>query len=94
MTPNKTPFDFEQLGPHDVLLGRGTGTNEYIGNVRFRETIRGIVDESGIEKFDGHVKTELAQLIVARIRIRVRQKQEVIDALKLLSVHVRLGRQV
>jgi hypothetical protein len=68
MTPNKTHFDFEQLGPHDVLLGRGTGTNEYIGNVRFRETIRGIVDESGIEKFDGHVKTELAQLIVARIK--------------------------
>jgi hypothetical protein len=68
MTPNKMHFDFEQLGPHDVLLGRGTGTNEYIGNVRFRETIRGIVDESGIDKFDGHVKTELARLIVARIK--------------------------
>ena len=68
MMPNKKHFEFRQLGPHDVLLGRGTGTNEYIGNVRFRESIRGIVDDSSIEKFDGHAKTELALLIVARIK--------------------------
>jgi hypothetical protein len=68
MKSNKTDNEIRQLGPHDVLLGRGTGPNESIGNIRFRESIRVIIERSGIRKDDGHAKADLTTLIVARIK--------------------------
>ena len=68
MKPNKTHNEIRHLGPHDVLLGRGTGPNESIGNIRFRESIRVIVEHSGIRKLDRPAKADLATLIVARIK--------------------------
>lgn len=67
MKPNQL-FEFKQLGPNDVLLGRGTGPNEYIGNIRFRETIRAIIEDNNVRRRVGRSKAELANLIVERIK--------------------------
>jgi hypothetical protein len=56
------------LGPHDVLLGRGTGPNESIGNIRFRTIVRVIIEDSGIRNLDRLTKAILAKLIIARIK--------------------------
>jgi hypothetical protein len=37
---NKGQILLSELGPHDVLLGRGTGPNENMGNIRFREILK------------------------------------------------------
>jgi hypothetical protein len=68
MITNKKHIVIRQLGPHDVLLGRGTGPNEAIGNIRFRESIRVIIEHSDIRKLDGSARAELTTLIVARIK--------------------------
>jgi hypothetical protein len=68
MTPTEKLFEFRQLGPNDVLLGRGTGPNEYIGNIRFRDTVRAIIEDSNVRRRVGRSKAELANIIVARIK--------------------------
>jgi hypothetical protein len=47
LSPSRNPANsnngqvlLSELGPYDVLLGRGTGPNENQGNVRFREIVK------------------------------------------------------
>jgi hypothetical protein len=62
--------EIRQLGHHDVLLGRGTGPNEAIGNMRLRQSIRVILDEvsTGRSMSDRRTKAEFANIIIAEIK--------------------------
>ena len=42
----KAPSYFLKLGEDDVLLGRGTGPNETLGNVRFRKLVNDMILEA------------------------------------------------
>ena len=68
MNPHQKPIEVRLLGPHDVVLGRGNRPNASLGSVRFRESIRVIIENGGIRKLDGHTEHEMARLIVARIK--------------------------
>jgi len=68
MKSNEKPIEVTQLGPHDVVLGRGNRSKESLGNVRFRETLRVIIEDGGIRELDGHTDHELSHLIVAQIK--------------------------
>jgi hypothetical protein len=61
-------LEIRQLGPHDVLLGRGIGPNEAIGNIRLRESIRVIIEEICRSKSDMRTKADLANVIIAEIK--------------------------
>jgi hypothetical protein len=60
--------EIRQLGNHDVLLGRGTGPNEAIGNMRLRQSIRVIIDEVSRSVSDRRTKAEFAHIIIAEIK--------------------------
>ena len=60
--------EIRQLGQHDVLLGRGTGPNEAIGNMRLRQSIRVIIDEVSRSVSDRRTKAEFANIIIAEIK--------------------------
>ena len=61
-------LEIRQLGPHDVLLGRGTGPNEAIGNIRLRDRIRAIIDEVCTITSDMRTKADLANVTIAEIK--------------------------
>lgn len=57
------------LNPHDVLCGRGAGSNEYIGNQRFRDLIDERRDEyTSQSKFEP--KKRIAKEIVDKVHAR------------------------
>jgi hypothetical protein len=57
-----------ELGPNDVLLGRGTGPNEHIGNVRFRSLVRESIQRVDLSTPGG--KSELTKKIVNTVKER------------------------
>jgi hypothetical protein len=59
---------FRELGQNDVLLGRGTGPNENIGNVRFRSLVRDSMQTHRFSTPDE--KSELAKKIVNTVKAR------------------------
>ena len=60
-----------ELGQNDVLLGRGTGPNEHIGNVRYRALVRDILKAANFSSAsDGQVKLKLAKQIVDEVQSR------------------------
>jgi hypothetical protein len=58
----------KDLGQNDVLLGRGTGPNGYIGNMRFRALVREIVQTSHLPPYDGKAKTRVALKILNAVK--------------------------
>jgi hypothetical protein len=59
----------KELGQNDVILGRGTGPNTYIGNVRFRSLVRDSIQTPAFSPTpDG--KSELAQAIMNTVKVR------------------------
>jgi hypothetical protein len=62
-------ISIRELGQNDVLLGRGTGPNESIGNVHFRSLVRDSIQTPGFSPTpDG--KSEFAQVIVNTVKAR------------------------
>jgi hypothetical protein len=55
-----------ELGENDVLVGRGTGPNENLGNIRFRVTLKGFLNN----KAQVGSKSKLARMVVATIQAR------------------------
>jgi hypothetical protein len=60
----------EELGPNDVLLGRGTGPNEYVGNIRFRALISEVISSSDLATFNSGSKSRLSASVVITIKER------------------------
>jgi hypothetical protein len=60
----------EELGPNDVLLGRGTGPNEYVGNIRFRALICEVISTSDLATFNSGSKSKLSASVVIAIKER------------------------
>jgi hypothetical protein len=60
---------FRELRQNDVLLGRGTGPNEHIGNVRFRSLVRDSMQTPDFHPTP-HGKSELAKKIVNTVKAR------------------------
>lgn len=57
------------LGTQDVLLGRGTGPNEQMGNVRFRALVRESIQVAGGPRFvTGRTKHKLAMDVMAQVK--------------------------
>jgi hypothetical protein len=53
----------------DVLLGRGTGPNEYQGNIRFRALVKDTLRTNEFKKWStGRTKTMLARMIVRDVK--------------------------
>eukprot|EP00934_Nitzschia_sp_Nitz4_P006158 Nitzschia sp. Nitz4//scaffold336_size18528//1656//2615//NITZ4_008774-RA/size18528-snap-gene-0.1-mRNA-1//-1//CDS//3329548289//6148//frame0 len=65
---NKKLFPLKDLNAHDVLLGRGTGPNEHIGNVRYRALVREIIEETDMMAWNSTTKRDLAIKIVAAVK--------------------------
>lgn len=63
-------FVMKDLGPNDVLLGRGTGPNEQIGNIRFRALVRDVIHASGKRGLDGKEKTRLAKSVIQEVKAK------------------------
>jgi hypothetical protein len=59
-----------ELGLNDVLLGRGTGPNEHIGNVRFRSLVRASIQTPVFFSPTPDGKLELAKKIVNTVKAR------------------------
>ena len=57
-----------ELGPHDVLLGRGTGPNQSAGNKRFRAMVAVVIEVSGLTHLDRWKKTKFTEVIMAQIK--------------------------
>jgi hypothetical protein len=55
-----------ELGENDVLVGRGTGPNENLGNIRFRVTLKGFLND----KTQAGSKSKLARMVVSTIQAR------------------------
>lgn len=57
------------LGPYDVLLGRGTGPNEHIGNIRFRARVRELIEQLSSKELlsGGLTKSRLAKQVVDQV---------------------------
>jgi hypothetical protein len=66
----QAPVLFKDLGQNDVLLGRGTGPNEHIGNIRYRAFVREVIKTSELHAIDGKTKTKLAAKIVDSVKAR------------------------
>jgi hypothetical protein len=66
----QTPILLKDLGQNDVLLGRGTGPNEHIGNIRYRAFVREVIKTSELNAIDGKTKTKLAAKIVDSVKAR------------------------
>jgi hypothetical protein len=66
----QTPILLKDLGQNDVLLGRGTGPNEHIGNIRYRAFVREVIKTSELHAIDGKTKTKLAAKIVDSVKAR------------------------
>jgi hypothetical protein len=60
----------EELGPNDVLLGRGTGPNEYVGNIRFRALVCEVISNSNLATFNSGSKSRLSASVVIAIKER------------------------
>jgi hypothetical protein len=60
----------EELGPNDVLLGRGTGPNEYVGNIRFRALICEVISTCDLATFNSCSKSRLSASVVIAIKER------------------------
>jgi hypothetical protein len=60
----------DQPGQSDVLLGRGTGPNEHIGNIRFRTLVRETIEASSQGECDRRTKWMLANKVVNTINER------------------------
>jgi hypothetical protein len=58
------PNFVHELTKDDVLLGRGTGPNEYQGNIRFRALVKETLRSNEFKKSTGSTKTMLARMIV------------------------------
>jgi hypothetical protein len=66
---NGGSISLRKLGRNDVLLGRGSGPNAFIGNVRFRSLVRDSIQTPGFSPtLDG--KSKLAQAIVNNVKAR------------------------
>jgi hypothetical protein len=62
-------ISLRELGQNDILLGRGSGPNAYIGNVRFRSLVRDSIQTPGFSPTpDG--KSEFAKVIVNTVKAR------------------------
>jgi hypothetical protein len=59
----------EDIGKNDVLLGRGTGPNEFVGNIHFRALVREMIQSSPLPDKQGE-KTKLAKKIVRAVKAR------------------------
>jgi hypothetical protein len=60
----------EELGPNDVLLGRGTGPNEYAGNIRFRALVCEVISTSDFATVNSGSKSRLSASVVIAIKER------------------------
>jgi hypothetical protein len=60
----------KELGPNDVLLGRGTGPNEYVGNIRFRALVCEVISTSDLATFNSGSKSKLSASVVIAIKER------------------------
>jgi hypothetical protein len=58
----------KELTEADVLLGRGTGPNEYQGNIRFRALVKTALRSYEFQKSTGSTKTMLARMIVHDVK--------------------------
>jgi hypothetical protein len=62
-------FNFvQELNKDDVLLGRGTGPNEFQGNIRFRALVKETLQSDEFKKSTGSTKTMLARMIVRDVK--------------------------
>jgi hypothetical protein len=66
----QTPILLKDLGQNDVLLGRGTGPNEHIGNIRYRAFVREVIKTSELHAIHGKTKTLLAAKILYSVKAR------------------------
>jgi hypothetical protein len=66
----QTPVLLKNLGQNDVLLGRGTGPNEHIGNIRYRAFVREVIKTSESHAIDKKIKKKLAAKIVDSVKAR------------------------
>jgi hypothetical protein len=63
------PNFVQELTKDDVLLGRGTGPNEYQGNIRFRALVKETLRSNELKKSsNGSTKTMLARMIVRDVK--------------------------
>lgn len=70
MSNSKKLFPLKDLNAHDVLLGRGTGPNEHIGNVRYRALVRDIIEDTDMVAWNSTTKRDLAVRIVAAVKAK------------------------
>jgi hypothetical protein len=63
---------FKDLGPYDVLLGRGTGPNEQAGNIKFRAFVRDAMKNSTGSQgvLNGETKSKLAKAVMAEVKAK------------------------
>ncbi len=69
-SPSSSRCVTKDLGPNDVLLGRGTGPNEQIGNIRFRALVRDVIQSFGSKDLDGKEKTRLAKSVMKEVKAK------------------------
>ena len=75
---------FASLNSNDVLLGRGTGTNQYIGNLKFRALVE---ERKGEYSYSGRhgAKARIAKDVLDYIKseggrfLQVSEDQEIVD---------------
>jgi hypothetical protein len=58
----------QELTKDDILLGRGTGPNEYQGNIRFRALVKATLRSNEFNASTGSTKTMLARKIVHAVK--------------------------
>jgi hypothetical protein len=64
--PSTDDSVIHELGENDVLVGRGTGPNKNLGNIRFRVTLKGFLNN----RAQAGSKSKLARMVVATIQAR------------------------